>query len=165
MHLTWTSYTEEYATELGLTLDDVQAILTSPTAFRERVSGPIYAYVDQGIRVTIDTHTCTVLRVEYDLDPDALDDWYFTPDALDDCKRLKTTPAAVVDSIDDAQPYPAPSMCTIYRGVYDVLANEPKTKSFPSNLPEPLPAPTSKAFAASQEEHPPAPCQPAPPSC
>lgn len=79
MHLTWTSYTEEYATDLGLTLNDIQAILTSPTAFRERVSGPIYAYVDQGIRVTIDTHTCAVLRVEYNLDPDALDDWYFTP--------------------------------------------------------------------------------------
>lgn len=46
MHLTWTSYTEEYATDINLTLDDVQAILTSPTAFRERVSGPIYAYVD-----------------------------------------------------------------------------------------------------------------------
>ena len=128
MHLTWTSYTEEYATELGLTLDDIQAILTSTTAFHERVSGPIYAYVNQGIRVTIDTHTCTVLRVEYDLDPDALDDWYFTPQAIDDCMRLKTTPVSVVDSIDDAQPYPAASMCTIYRGAYDVLANEPKNQ-------------------------------------
>lgn len=128
MHLTWTSYTEEYATDLGLTLDDIQAILTSSTAFRERVSGPIYAYVDQGIRATIDTHTCAVLRVEYDLDPDALDDWYFTPQAIDDCKRLKTTPVAVVDSIDDAQPCPAARMCTIYRGAYDVLANEPKNQ-------------------------------------
>lgn len=128
MHLTWTSYTEEYATELGLTLDDIQAILTSTTAFHERVSGPIYAYIDQGIRVTIDTHTCTVLRVEYDLDPDALDDWHFTPQAIDDCKHLNTTPAAVVDSIDDAQPYPAANMCTIYRGAYDVLANEPKSQ-------------------------------------
>lgn len=128
MHLTWTSYTEEYATELGLTLDDIQTILTSTTAFHERVSGPIYAYVDQGIRVTIDTHTCTVLRVEYDLDPDALDDWYFTPQAIDDCMRLKTTPVSVVDSIDDAQPYPAASMCTIYRGAYDVLANESKSQ-------------------------------------
>lgn len=128
MHLTWTSYTEEYATDLGLTLDDIQAMITSPTTFRERISGPIYAYVDQGIRATIDTHTCTVLRVEFDLDPDALDDWYFTPDALDDCKRLKTTPAAVVDSIDDAQAYPAVHMRTIYRGTYDVLANEPKNQ-------------------------------------
>lgn len=40
MHLTWTSYTEEYATELGLTLNDIQAILTSTTAFHERVSVP-----------------------------------------------------------------------------------------------------------------------------
>ena len=70
-----------------------------------------------------------MLRVEYDLDPDALDDWYFTPQAIDDCKRLKTTPVSVVDSIDDAQPYPAASMCTIYRSnTYDVLANEPKNQ-------------------------------------
>lgn len=116
MRLTWTSYTEEYATELGLTLDDIQAILTSATSHHERVSGPIYAYISQGIRVTIDTYTHHVLKVEYDLDPDA----------LDDCKHLNTTPSAVIDSIDDAQPYPAPSMCTIYRGSYDVLANEPK---------------------------------------
>lgn len=128
MHLTWTSYTEEYATDLNLTLEDIQAMLTSPTAFRERISGPIYAYVDQGIRATIDTHTCTVLRVEYNLDPDALDDWYFTPGALQDCKRLKTTPAAVIDSMDDADTYPAASMCTIYRGTYDVLANESKNQ-------------------------------------
>lgn len=116
MRLTWTSYTEEYATELGLTLDDIQAILTSATSHHERVSGPIYAYISQGIRVTIDTYNHHVLKVEYDLDPDA----------LDDCKHLNTTPSAVIDSIDDAQPYPAPSMCTIYRGSYDVLANEPK---------------------------------------
>lgn len=116
MRLTWTSYTEEYATELGLTLDDIQAILTSATSHHERVSGPICAYIGQGIRVTIDTYTHHVLKVEYDLDPDA----------LDDCKHLNTTPSAVIDSIDDAQPYPAPSMCTIYRGSYDVLANEPK---------------------------------------
>lgn len=126
MRLTWTSYTEEYATELGLTLDDIQAILTSATSHHERVSGPICAYIGQGIRVTIDTYTHHVLKVEYDLDPDALDDWHFTPQAIDDCKHLNTTPSAVIDSIDDAQPYPAPSMCTIYRGSYDVLANEPK---------------------------------------
>lgn len=90
------------------------------------VSGPIYAYIGQGIRVTIDTYTHHVLKVEYDLDPDALDDWYFIPQAIDDCKHLNTTPVAVVDSIDDAQPYPAASMCTIYRGAYDILVNEPK---------------------------------------
>lgn len=128
MNLTWTRNTEEYATDLNLTLDDIQAMITSLTAFRERISGPIYAYVDQGIRVTIDTHTCTVLRVEHDLDPDALDDWYFTPQAIDDCKHLKTTPVAVIDSMDDADTYPAARMCTIYRGAYDVLANESKNQ-------------------------------------
>ena len=127
MHLTWTTHTAEYAADLSLTLDGIQAMLTSATSHRERVSGPIYAYIDQGIRATIDTHTCTVLRVEYDLDPDALDDWHFTPRAIDDCKHLSTTPVAVVDSIDDAQPYPAASMCTIYRNrLYDILTNEPK---------------------------------------
>lgn len=127
MHLTWTTHTAEYAAELDLTLDDIQAIFTSPTTHRERLNGPVYAHVDQGVRVTIDTHTCTVLRVEYDLDPDALDDWHFTPHAIDDCKHLSTTPVAVVDSIDDAQPYPAASMCTIYRNrLYDILTNEPK---------------------------------------
>ena len=128
MHLTWTSYTEEYATDLNLTLDDVQVMLTAPTAFRERVQGPIYAYLAQGFRITIDTHTHAILRVEYDLNPDTLDDWYFTPQAIDDCKRLNTTPAAVVDSIDDAQAYPAAHMRTIYRDTYDVLANEPKNQ-------------------------------------
>ena len=127
MHLTWTTHTAEYAADLGLTLDDIQTMLTSPTAFRERVSGPIYAYIDQGIRATIDTHTCTVLRVEFDLDPDALDDWHFTPTAINDCKHLNTTPAAVIDSMDDAQPHPAAHMHTIYRGsLYDILTNEPK---------------------------------------
>lgn len=127
MHLTWTTNTEKYAADLGLTLNGIHTITTSPTTHRERLNGPVYAYVDQGIRATIDTHTCTVLRVEYDLNPDALDDWYFTPRAIDDCKHLSTTPVAVVDSIDDAQPYPAASMCTIYRNrLYDILTNEPK---------------------------------------
>lgn len=127
MHLTWTTHTAEYAADLSLTLNDIQAIFTSPTTHRERLNGPIYAYIDQGIRATIDTHTCTVLRVEFDLDPDALDDWHFTPQAIDDCKRLKTTPAAIITSLDDAQPYPAARMCTLYRdSLYDVLANEPK---------------------------------------
>jgi hypothetical protein len=127
MHLTWTTHTAEYAADLGLTLDDIQAIFTSPTTHRERLNGPIYAYTSHGIRTTIDTHTCTVLRVEFDLDADALDDWHFTPQAIDDCKRLKTTPAAIITSLDDAQPHPAARMCTIYRdSLYDVLANEPK---------------------------------------
>ena len=127
MHLTWTTHTEEHAADLGLTLNDIQAILTSATSHRERLNGPIHAYIDQGIRTTIDTHTHTVLRVEFDLDPDALDDWHFTPQAIDDCKRLKTTPAAIITSLDDAQPYPAAHMHTIYRdSLYDVLANEPK---------------------------------------
>lgn len=126
MHLTWTTHTAEHAADLGLTLNDIHEILTSATSHRERLNGPIYAYTSHGIRITIDTYTHTVLRVEYDLDPDALDDWYFTPRAIDDCKHLNTTPVAVVDSIDDAQPYPAASMCTIYRGAYDVLANESK---------------------------------------
>lgn len=128
MHLTWTTHTAEYAAELGLTLDDIHEILTSATSHRERLNGPIYAYINQGIRTTIDTHTCTVLRVEYDLDPTTLHDWRFTSHAIEDCKRLKTTPGAVVDSIDDAQPYPAASMRTLYRGAYDVLANEPKNQ-------------------------------------
>lgn len=125
MHLTWTTHTAEYAADLSLTLNDIQAMLTSATSHRERLNGPIYAYIDQGIRATIDTHTCTVLRVEFDLAPDALDDWRFTTTAVNDCKNLKTTPVAVVDSMDDAQPYPAASMCTIYRGsLYDILAHE-----------------------------------------
>lgn len=127
MHLTWTTHTEEHAADLGLTLNDIQAILTSATSHRERVSGPIYAYIDQGIRATIDPHTCTVLRVEYDLDPDALDDWRFTPRAINDCKRLKTTPAAIITSLNNADPHPAAHMHTIYRGsLYDILANETK---------------------------------------
>lgn len=126
MHLTWTTNTAEYAADLGLTLNDIQSMLTSATIHRERLNGPIYAYIDQGIRATIDTHTCTVLRVEYDLDPTTIDDWEFTSHAIDDCKHLSTTPAAVVDSIDDAQPHPAAHMHTIYRGTYDVLTNEPK---------------------------------------
>ena len=126
MHLTWTTHTAEYAADLSLTLDDIQAIFTSPTTHRERLNGPVYAHVDQGVRVTIDTHTCTVLRVEFDLDPDALDDWHYTPRAIDDCKNLNTTPVAVVDSMDDAQPYPAAHMRTLYRNrLYDILTNEP----------------------------------------
>lgn len=126
MHLTWTTHTAEYAADLGLTLDDIQSMLTSATSHRERLNGPICAYTSHGIRITIDTYTHTVLRVEYDLDPDALDDWYFTPQAIDDCKHLNTTPVAVVDSIDDAQPYPAAHMRTIYRNhLYDILTNEP----------------------------------------
>ena len=126
MHLTWTTHTAEYAADLSLTLDDIQAIFTSPTTHRERLNGPVYAHVDQGVRVTIDTHTCTVLRVEFDLNPDALDNWHFTTTAVNDCKNLKTTPAAIITSLDDAQPHPAARMCTLYRGTYDVLANEPK---------------------------------------
>ena len=127
MHLTWTIHTAEYAADLGLTLNDIHTITTSPTTHRERLNGPIHAYIDQGIRATIDTHTCTVLRVEYDLDPDALNDWHFTTTAVNDCKRLKTTPAAIITSLDDAQPHPAAHMHTIYRGsLYDILTNEPK---------------------------------------
>lgn len=127
MHLTWTTNTAEYAADLGLTLNDIQEILTSATSHRERLNGPIYAYIDQGIRATIDTHTCTVLRVEYDLDPGALDDWYFTPQAIDDCKRFNTTPVTIITSLNDAQPHPAARMCTLYRdSLYDVLANESK---------------------------------------
>lgn len=127
MNLTWTTHTEKYAADLGLTLNDIQAMLTSATSHRERLNGPIYAYTSHGIRATIDTHTCTVLRVEYDLDPTTLHDWRFTSHAIEDCKRLKTTPVAVVDSIDDAQPYPAASMRTLYRNrIYDILAHEPK---------------------------------------
>lgn len=127
MHLTWTTHTEKYAADLGLTLNDIQSMLTSATSHRERLNGPIYAYIDQGIRATIDTHTCTVLRVEYDLDPGALDDWYFTPQAIDDCKRFNTTPVTIITSLDDAQPHPAARMCTLYRdSLYDVLANETK---------------------------------------
>lgn len=127
MNLTWTTHTAEYAADLGLTLDDIQAIFTSPTTHRERLNGPIYAHINQGIRATIDTHTCTVLRVEFDLDPDALDDWHFTPQAINDCKHLNTTPAAIITSLDDAQPYPAAGMCTIYRGsLYDILTHETK---------------------------------------
>lgn len=127
MHLTWTTHTEEHAADLSLTLNDIQAMLTSATSHRERLNGPVYAHVDQGVRVTIDTHTCTVLRVEFDLDPDALDDWHFTPQAINDCKHLNTTPAAIITSLDDAQPHPAAHMHTIYRGsLYDVLANETK---------------------------------------
>lgn len=99
MHLTWTIHTAEYAADLGLTLNDIHTITTSPTTHRERLNGPIHAYIDQGIRATIDTHTCTVLRVEYDLDPDALNDWHFTTTAVNDCKRLKTTPAAIITSL------------------------------------------------------------------
>lgn len=126
MHLTWTTHTAEYAADLSLTLNDIQAMLTSATSHRERLNGPIYAYIDQGIRITIDTHTCTVLRVEFDLDPDTLNDWHFTTTAVNDCKNLKTTPAAIITSLNDAQAYPAARMCTIYRGTYDVLANETK---------------------------------------
>lgn len=126
MHLTWTTNTAEYAADLSLTLNDIQAMLTSATSHRERLNGPIYAYIDQGIRITIDTHTCTVLRVEFDLDPDTLNDWHFTTTAVNDCKNLKTTPAAIITSLNDAQAYPAARMCTIYRGTYDVLANETK---------------------------------------
>lgn len=126
MHLTWTTHTAEYAADLSLTLNDIQAMLTSATSHRERLNGPIYAYIDQGIRATIDTHTCTVLRVEFDLDPDTLNDWHFTTTAVNDCKNLKTTPAAIITSLNDAQAYPAARMCTIYRGTYDVLANETK---------------------------------------
>ena len=126
MHLTWTTHTAEHAADLGLTLDDIQAMLTSATSHRERLNGPIHAYIDQGVRATIDTHTCTVLRVEFDLDPDILNDWHFTPRAINDCKRLKTTPAAIITSLDDAQPHPAASMCTLYRNsFYDILTNEP----------------------------------------
>lgn len=127
MHLTWTTNTAEYAADLSLTLDDIQAIFTSPTTHRERLNGPIYAYIDQGIRATIDTHTCTVLRVEYDLNPDILNDWHFTPQAINDCKHLNTTPVTIITSLNDAQPHPAAHMHTIYRSnTYDVLANETK---------------------------------------
>lgn len=127
MHLTWTRNTEEHAADLNLTLEDIHTITTSPTTHREHLNGPIYAYTHHGIRATIDTHTCTVLRVEFDLDPDALDDWHFTPQAINDCKHLNTTPAAIITSLDDAQPHPAAHMRTIYRNsLYDVLANEPK---------------------------------------
>lgn len=126
MHLTWTTHTAEHAADLGLTLDDIQAMLTSATSHRERLNGPIYAYIDQGIRITIDTHTCTVLRVEFDLDPDILNDWHFTPQAINDCKHFNTTPAAIITSLDDAQPHPAAHMRTIYRNsLYDILTNEP----------------------------------------
>ena len=37
MHLTWTTHTAEYAADLSLTLDDIQAIFTSPTTHRERL--------------------------------------------------------------------------------------------------------------------------------
>lgn len=125
MHLTWTTHTEEHAADLSLTLNDIHTITTSPTTHRERLNGPIYAYIDQGIRITIDTHTCTVLRVEYDLNPDILNDWHFTTTAINDCKRLNTTPAAIITSLDDAQPHPAARMCTIYRGsLYDILTRE-----------------------------------------
>lgn len=125
MHLTWTTHTEEHAADLSLTLNDIHTITTSPTTHRERLNGPIHAYIDQGIRITIDTHTCTVLRVEFDLDPDALDNWHFTTTAVNDCKRLKTTPAAIITSLNDAQPHPAARMCTIYRGsLYDILTRE-----------------------------------------
>lgn len=125
MHLTWTTHTAEYAADLGLTLDDIQAMLTSATSHRERLNGPIHAYIDQGVRATIDTHTCTVLRVEFDLAPDALDDWHFTPRAIDNCKHLNTTPAAIITSLNDAQPHPAPHMRTIYRNrLYDILTHE-----------------------------------------
>ena len=127
MNLTWTTHTEEYATDINLTLDDIHTITTSPTTHRERLNGPIYAYIDHGIRATIDTHTCTVLRVEFDLDPDALDDWHFTPQAINDCKHLNTTPAAIITSLDDAQPYPAAHMHTLYRNsLYDILTHETK---------------------------------------
>lgn len=126
MHLTWTTHAAEHAADLNLALDDIQSMLTSATSHRERVSGPIYAYIDQGIRATIDTYTHTVLRVEFDLDPDILNDWHFTTTAIDNCKHLNTTPAAIITSLDDAQPHPAASMCTIYRGsLYDILAHEP----------------------------------------
>ena len=39
---------------------------------------------------------------------------------------MKTTPVVVVGSMGDAQPYPAAGMRTLYRGLYDVLADEPK---------------------------------------
>ena len=126
MHLTWTTHTAEHAADLGLTLNDIHEILTSATSHRERVSGPIYAYIDQGIRATIDTHTCTVLRVEFDLDPDVLDNWHFTTTAVNDCKRLKTTPAAIITSLNNAQPHPAAHMRTIYRNrLYDILTIKP----------------------------------------
>ena len=126
MHLTWTTHTAEYAADLGLTLNDIQSMLTSATSHRERLNGPIYAYIDQGIRTTIDTHTCTVLRVEYDLNPDTLDDWHFTPQAINDCKRLKTTPTAIITSLNNADPHPAAHMRTIYRNrLYDILTHEP----------------------------------------
>lgn len=125
MHLTWTTHTAEYAADLGLTLNDIHTITTSPTTHRERLNGPIYAYIDQGIRITIDTHTCTVLRVEYDLNPDILNDWHFTPRAIDNCKHLNTTPAAIITSLNDAQPHPAAHMRTIYRNrLYDILTHE-----------------------------------------
>lgn len=127
MHLTWTIHTAEHAADLSLTLDDIQAMLTSATSHREHLNGPIYAYTSHGIRTIIDTHTCTVLRVEYDLNPDILNDWRFTPQAIDDCKHFNTTPAAIITSLDDAQPHPAAHMRTIYRNrLYDILANESK---------------------------------------
>lgn len=52
--------------------------------------------------------------------------WVFTPHAIEDCKRLNITPVVVVGSMGDAQPYPAAGMRTLYRGLYDVLADEPK---------------------------------------
>ena len=126
MHLTWTTNTAEYAADLSLTLDDIQAIFTSPTTHRERLNGPIYAYIDQGIRATIDTHTHTVRRVEYDLNPDTLHDWTFTPRAIDDCKHLSTTPATIITSLNEADPHPAAHMRTLYRNrFYDILTNEP----------------------------------------
>lgn len=117
-----------HAADLGLTLPEIQKMLAASQVVRRRLGASVYAYTTPaGYRVVVDTCTRTVLNIGYALDADALNGWGFTPHAIEDCKRLATTPAAVVDSMDDAQPYPAAYMRTLYRGgFYDVLVDESK---------------------------------------
>lgn len=127
MFLADTPHAQRAATELGLTLPEIQKMLAASQVVRCRLGGSVYAYITpSGYRVVVDMCTRMVLNAGYDLDAGALGGWVFTPHAIKDCKRLKTTPTAIVGSIDDACPLPAACMRTLYRGLYDVLVDESK---------------------------------------
>lgn len=124
----WTATAKRGIVESGVSLKEFEAVLTSPTATCKNIERQLYSYLECGLYVLFDRNRRRIVSVGFDLSPEILEGWYFSSRARAHCRDLKTTPRDVVESMEDSDVFPAQDSHTLYRGLFDILVHEGKSR-------------------------------------
>lgn len=124
----WTAAAKRGLAESGVSLEEFDAVLTSPTATCKNIERQLYSYLEGGLYVLFDRNRRRIASVGFDLSPETLEGWYFSNRARAHCRDLKTTPKDVVESMEDSDVFPAQNSHTLYRGLFDILVHEGKSR-------------------------------------